>query len=188
VAEAGLNNVSFAESDICDVTTDQQFDTLVGRFILMFLPDPAAALRSLVQYVRPGGVVALQEPSYSPFVLLSAHLPLWSAGVSIVQETLLRSGANTEMGFALYRVFQEAGLPPPAMNLEMPLGNDAEFVAWVPETLRSLQPQIRRLNLSLQRLSDLDTLDGRLQAAVAESNSVVTWQALVGAWSHKPAG
>jgi len=88
----------------------------------MFLSDPLAVLRSLSQLVRPGGIVAFHELSWAPFLLLAARLPLWSAGASLVHETFRRSGANTEMGFALYRIFQEAGLPAPTMSLEMPSG------------------------------------------------------------------
>src|ERR1700730_3067344 len=46
-------------------------------------------------FVR-GGVLAFQDVSFVPLLLFSAHLPLWSAGVSIVHETLLRARANTE--------------------------------------------------------------------------------------------
>jgi SAM-dependent methyltransferase len=186
VAEAGLHNVSFTPSDVSQIVGDNRFDAVVGRFILMFVDDPAAVLRSASQLVRPGGVVAFQEPSYAPFLLLSAHLPLWSRGVSLVHETLRRSGANTEMGFALYRTFQEAGLPPPTMTMEMPLGNDPDFTAWASDTLRSLRPQIQRLNLSLEGLGDFDTLADRLQAEIAGANTVVPWQGLVGAWSRVP--
>src|SRR6266404_5820552 len=117
VAEAGLHNVSFIQSDACEVASNRSFDAAVGRFILMFVPDPVAVLRSLSRLVRPDGVLAFQEPSWAPFLLLSAPLPLWSAGVSLIHETLRRSGANTEMGFALYRIFQEAGLPAPTMHM-----------------------------------------------------------------------
>jgi SAM-dependent methyltransferase len=127
VAEAGLHNVSFIESDASQIPDSEPFDAAVGRFILMFVPDPVAVLRSLSRLVRPDGVLAFQEPSWAPFLLLSARLPLWSAGVSLIHETLRRSGANTEMGFALYRIFQEAGLPAPTMHMEMPLGNDPDF-------------------------------------------------------------
>jgi ubiquinone/menaquinone biosynthesis C-methylase UbiE len=185
VAEAGLHNVSFAQSDVSQVASNKPFDAVVGRFILMFLPDPVAVLRSLSRLVRSDGVLAFQEPSWAPFLLLSAHLPLWSAGVSLIHETLRRSGANVEMGFALYRIFQEAGLPAPTMDMEMPLGNDPDFIRWMYDTLCSLRPQMQQLNLSLETLGDFDALPARLQAEVAASNTVVTWMALVGAWSRK---
>jgi hypothetical protein len=151
----------------------------------MFLPDPVAVLRSLSGLVRPDGVLAFQEPSWAPFLLLAARLPLWSAGVSLIHETLRRSGANTEMGFALYRIFQEAGLPAPTMHMEMPLGNDPDFTRMIHDVLCSLRPQIEQLNLSVQTLGDFDTLQERLQAEVIASNTVVTWMALVGAWTRK---
>ena len=34
---------------------------MIGRLILMHLPDPAAALRRLSSFVRPGGVIAFSE-------------------------------------------------------------------------------------------------------------------------------
>src|SRR2546423_14452152 len=153
----------------------------------MFLPDPLAVLRSLTPLVRPGGVVAFHDLSWAPFLLLAARLPLWFAATSLIHETFRRSGANTEMGFALYQVFQQAGLSPPTMSLEMPLGNDPEFVRWVPDVLGSLLPIAQRFDLPLKPLGDLNTLPQRIQAEVSASNSVVTWMALVGAWSRKSA-
>src|SRR5947207_2968320 len=82
VAEAGLHNVSFTQSDVNQIASDKLFDAAIGRFILMFVPDPVAVLRSLSRVIRPGGVLAFLENSWIPFLLLSAHLPLWSAGAS----------------------------------------------------------------------------------------------------------
>jgi ubiquinone/menaquinone biosynthesis C-methylase UbiE len=74
VIEAGLRNVTFTHTDIAQFSTDTLFDALVGRYILQFLPDPVGTLRSLSNRVRPGGVVAFQEGSWAPFVLLSRAL------------------------------------------------------------------------------------------------------------------
>src|SRR6266516_2892787 len=49
VAEAGLHSVSFTPSDVSHIPSSKPFDAVVGRFILMFLPDPVAILRSLSQ-------------------------------------------------------------------------------------------------------------------------------------------
>src|SRR5438876_94192 len=87
----------------------------------MIMNDPVSVLRSVSRLVRPGGVLAFQEVSYAPLLLLSAHLPLWSTAASLIRETFRRSGANTEIGLALYRIFKEAGLPAPAMRMEIPL-------------------------------------------------------------------
>ena len=187
VAEAGLRNVTFTQSDVSQIPSSEPFNAVVGRFILMFHPDPLAVLRSLTPLVRPGGVVAFHDLSCAPFLLLASRLPLWFAATSLIHETFRRSGANTEMGLALYQIFQQAGLPAPTVSLEMPLGNDPEFIRWVPDVLASLLPQVRQFNLQLEPLGDLNTLRERLQAEVAASNSVVTWMAMVGAWSRKPA-
>jgi hypothetical protein len=90
------------------------------------------------------------------------------------------------MGLALYKIFQEAGLPAPTMHMEMLLGTDPDFTRWIYDLLCSLRPQIQQPNLSLETLGDLDTLPERLHAEVAASNTVVTWLALVRAWSRRP--
>ncbi len=185
-AEAGLHNVTFAQTDIAQFSSDAPFDALAGRFILQFLPDPVGALRSLSEKVRPGGIIAFQEGSWAPFVLFSAHLPLWSAGVSLLHEVAARSGVNVEMGPALYKVFQDAGLPAPNMRLEMELGHDPDFTRWVSDSVSSVRPRIEKLNLPLEHLGGFDTLQQRLQEEVASSNTVVPWLALVGAWCRKP--
>ena len=53
VAAAGFRNVSFLETDVNNVVTDQPFDAAVGRFILMFLPDPVSVLRSVSRLFVP---------------------------------------------------------------------------------------------------------------------------------------
>ena len=62
-ATAHATNVRFVERDLSDLQVERDFDPIVGRFILMFLPDPVATMRSLASHLRPGGAVVFQEPS-----------------------------------------------------------------------------------------------------------------------------
>jgi ubiquinone/menaquinone biosynthesis C-methylase UbiE len=181
VAEVGLDNVSFTQSDVFQIPSNKLFDAAVGRYILMFLPDPISVLRSVSQLVRPGGIVAFQEASSTSFLMLAARLPLWSAGASIMQETFQRSGTNTEMGPVLSGIFQQAGLPVPSMRTETLLGADE----WLVDVLRSLRPQITQFNLSVESLGDFETLSERLKTELAASNSETPLPALVSAWSRK---
>jgi ubiquinone/menaquinone biosynthesis C-methylase UbiE len=184
--QGGLHNLTFVQTDIAQFSSDASFDAAVGRFILQFLPDPVAVLRFLSQRVKPGGVIAFQEQSWVPFLTLSRHLPLWSAAVSLLHEVSVRSGVNMEMGLALHKAFQDAGLPAPTMRLEMELGHEPEFTRWVSDVVHSVRPQIQKLNLSMRALGDLDTLQERLQSEVASSKTVVPWIALVGAHCRTP--
>jgi ubiquinone/menaquinone biosynthesis C-methylase UbiE len=130
-AEAGLRNISFTQADVNQIDSDEPFDAAVGRFILMFLPDPASVLRSLTRLVRPGGVLAFQEPTWIPLLAFAARFPLWSKLLSSIHETFLRSGVDPEMGPNLYHIFQEVGLPAPAMHMETPMGSDANFTGLI---------------------------------------------------------
>jgi SAM-dependent methyltransferase len=186
VDEAELHNVSFIQAAVSEITSDNLFDAAVGRAILMYLPDPVSVLRSVSQLVRPGGILAFQEPSFALVPALAAQLPLWSAVLSIGCEALRGAGANTEMGLALYRIFREAGLPAPTMSLEVPLGRDREFTRWLHDGFCSLRPQIDRFNLSLEKLGNLEDLPERLQSEVEASETVASWMGLFGAWCRKP--
>jgi len=186
VAEAGLRNIRFTKVDLNQIVSDRPFDAAVGRFILMFLPDPACVLRSLAQLVRPGGVVAFQEPSWIPFLAFASGFPLLSRLLHVIHETFLHSGVNPEMGIALYRVFQEAGLPAPAMHMETPMGIDANFMSLICDLLSSVSPLIKRHSVSLESLGNLDTLADRIQTEVVASNTMVSFVPLVGVWARKP--
>src|SRR5258708_2802712 len=186
VAEAGLRNVTFIQTDVNQITSDKPFDAAVGRFILMFLPDPVSVLRSLTRLVRPGGVLAFQEPTWIPLLAFGARFPLWSKLLSFIHEIFLLSGVNPEMGPDLYHIFQEVGLPAPAMHMETPLGSDSTFTGLICDLISSVRPLAQQHNVSLDALGSLDTLPGRIHTEVAASNTVVSFVPLVGVWARKP--
>ena len=61
VAALGVKNIQFEESDLAVFTTDKKFDAIVGRFVLLYVPDRTMVLRRLSRHLRPGAIVALQE-------------------------------------------------------------------------------------------------------------------------------
>ena len=185
VAESGLRNISFSQADLNQIISDLPFDAAVGRFILMFLPDPVSVLRSLSRLVRPGGILAFHEPTWIPLLAFGTRLPLWSTLLYAIHETFLRSGVNPEMGVALYHMFQEVGLPAPAMHMETPLGSDPNFTSLICDLIISVRPLALQHNVSLDALGNLDTLSERIQAEVAASNTVVSFVPMVGVWTRK---
>jgi ubiquinone/menaquinone biosynthesis C-methylase UbiE len=182
VSESGLHQVSFTHGDVSQIPSSKPFDAAVGRYILMFLPDPVAIVRSLIEIVRPGGALAFQEASFANFQERAASLPLWALGGALAQETFKRSGTITNMEPVLPRIFQEAGLSVVSTKTEILEGAEE----WLTGILHSLLPQMRQFNLPLESLGDFNTLSGRLRAEVAASNSATPLPALVSTWALKP--
>jgi SAM-dependent methyltransferase len=182
MVEAGLVHVTLLQSDAGVLSSDELFDAAVGRYILMFLPDPVSVLRSIARFVRPGGTLAFQEPDWTCFLEEVARLPLWSAGASLLVETLQRCGTNTNMGNALSRTFQEAGLPAPAVRSDCLIGSES----WLPDCLHSVRPRMMELGLSLEGLGDFDTLRERLSGEVSAFKARTPLPSIVSAWSQKP--
>jgi SAM-dependent methyltransferase len=186
VAAAGFCNVRFTRADLNNPVVDERFDAIVGRFVLMFLPDPGSVLRTVVQGLVAGGVLAFQEVSWIPLLALSARLPLWSRTLAAIHETLVCSGANPEMGFDLHRLLQEAGVPAPHMHLEMVLGSDPSFIAIATDVLRSIRPVADRHRVALDDVGSVETLPARINAEIVAANMAVGLVPIVSAWSRKP--
>jgi SAM-dependent methyltransferase len=186
VVKAGFQNVSFIESEVGDILNGESFDAIVGRFILQFLPDPGAVVNSLVSSLRPGGALAIQDGCWGPFLQLSAALPIRSECAMLMYQAFQSSGANVDMELVLYKTFQGAGLPPPTMRIEIPVGGDPGITQWAYDFFCSLLPRMRQHNLHVDDVGDMATLRERLDAELANANMFGTTIGLVGAWSRKP--
>jgi SAM-dependent methyltransferase len=185
-AEAGLQNVSFIESEVGRIAGSERFDAIVGRLILEFLPDPSAVVSSLAGQLRPGGVLAIQDGCWGPFLTLTAHLPLRSRCASLIHQAFQRSGANMDMELVLYRTFQLAGLPAPSMRIEIPVGTDPDFARWLHDLFWTLLPRMEQHHLAYKDVGNLDTLRQRLEDEANAAKAFGATIGLVGAWSIKP--
>jgi ubiquinone/menaquinone biosynthesis C-methylase UbiE len=180
--ELGLPQVHFLQTDVTALPKDQPFDAAVGRYILMYLEEPAAVLRGLAQLVRPGGVIAFLDTSFRSFLDECEDLPLWRDSARIMTETFQRSGTNTEMGAQLAAAFVGAGLPEPETDTYTLTGSEH----WMADVLASLRPRIEALRLPIGTLGDLGTLHERLMEEARSKGRAVPLPQMMGAWSRVP--
>jgi ubiquinone/menaquinone biosynthesis C-methylase UbiE len=183
--KARATNVRFVESDLTDLQIDGHFDAIVGRFVLMFLPDPVSTLRSLVRHLNPGGVIAFQEPSWNCFFSQTRHLPLRTACGELLCEVFRRAGASPNMEITLFRGLIESGFETPQLRVEVPIASDPEGRRWVYDLLVTLRPRIEELHISSGAVGNFDTLAERLEDELKAARSYAPLVGLVGAWARK---
>lgn len=135
-----IQNVSFREGDPSERNFEQQFDAVVGRYVLIFQTDPAATLRGITRHIRPGGVVVFHEPDWDGS-RSKPQAPTYDLCCQWIVETFRRTGIETNMGIKL----RAAGLADPSMHLESVVGGTIGGLAWahqVAELIFTMQPEI----------------------------------------------
>ena len=185
-AALSLRNVSFREGDPSDMTFEQPFDAIVGRYVLMFQHDPTTMLRKLVTHVRRGGVVIFHEPDWDS-VRSFPPAPTYDRCCRWIVETLRLSGADPRMGIKLHATFVEAGLPAPTMRLESVIGggsNSSDQVHFKTDLACTLVPEMERLGVAPASEIDAQTLAERVLNEIIGSNSVIVGRSEIGAWSR----
>jgi SAM-dependent methyltransferase len=183
----GFDNTTFHQADISTITGIGEFDAIVGRLVLEFLPDPAAVICRLCGLLRPGGIMALQEPSWKVWLDHTSHLPLRLAVTTLVRDVFLAGGANTEMELPLYRGFAAANLTPPQLRLELPIGDSPEFRGLLVDLFQAVQTRAQAAGLALDSLGDPATLASRLEDELNAGGAFASFVALVGAFARKRA-
>ena len=188
-AEAsGLTNVAFHVGNLPQDVPGDDFDAVVGRLVLLYVPDPAVALRGLVERLEPGGIVAFGEFNFLPDSMVT-HPPtpsgesLWGWMQAVVRGIDL----DPATGYHLRDTFLEAGLPEPEMNNHAPVGGGPDFPGYDygAESLRSMLPLILKLGIATEEEVEIDTLAQRLRDDVVASGGVIKAPELVGAWTRK---
>jgi ubiquinone/menaquinone biosynthesis C-methylase UbiE len=113
------NSVQFVVADLDTFVPGEPFDAIIGRLILLYLRDPAATLRRLSGYVRPGGVVAFQEMAM-PLARSNPDGAHFRQCSDWILAAFARAGVETDMGGKLFATFLAAGLPSPANDPRRP--------------------------------------------------------------------
>jgi len=183
-AALGFSHARFQVADIATFKTDEKFDALVGRLVLLYLPDPAAAVRRLSQHLRPGGIVAFQEYDRSQF----AQVPAGELFMQIkhwLLDAFVAAGTELDMGTKLYSTLVHAGLPPPSMvaATQVACGPSAPEYDYPVDLLRSLLPFIERAGIATAEEVGIDTLVARLRDDAVANERVIFLPRVVGAWS-----
>ena len=171
-ADAGLQNTEFIAGDARNLNFSDKFDAVVGRFVLMYMANPPEAFANLMTRLKPGGIAAFQEPEYTLYPAVQhPDTPLMNRLIGWILDVFAHSGAHLDMGIGLYRAFVEAGLPPPTMHLESPIGAAKTWAGYryMATIFGSLLPLLEKYDLATAEEVGVDTLAGRIRAEVNTS-------------------
>jgi predicted O-methyltransferase YrrM len=176
---------TFIQADFRALPVGEPFDAVIGRCVLAHQTDPVAALRSLLPHVRPGGIVAFQEPDFD-LAATVPPLPTFDRTIAWIRTTFARGGAHLRMGTELFATFTAAALPPPAMQFDAVIGGGPDHHAYdrIAAIVRSLLPKMEEWGIATADEVRIETLADRLRAEAVAAGAVLTSPASIGAWTR----
>ncbi len=183
----GCRNVVFEETSIESYSDPMPFDLVIGRYILIHQPDPAAVICRAAGLARPGGIVAFHELSAQGMMVQSfPDVSLWQRAWEWLRLALQAAVPSPDAGSRLIEHFDRAGLPRPTLFCESPAGGGREspLYALTAEALKSFAPQIVRMGFLDDAGTPLKSFEGRLRDAVVESRSQIVGPAQFCAWAR----
>lgn len=186
-AEQGLPAVHFKQAGIDAITLDEPVDAVVGRLILMHLPDPAATLRRLSTFVRPGGVIAFSENDITGTHSIP-DMPLFRQVTTGIAQAFEAMGLSPQFGTTLHTIFADAGLGAPRMTLGTPIGTaaDTDMLAYAAEVWRLVYPIARQKGYAVDELADIDNFVLRFRQEALAANALITMPPMITAWAQVP--
>jgi len=184
----GNRNIEFRQADPMAFDPGKAFDAIVGRYVLMFNPDPAGILKALLQHLRPGGVLAFHEVDWNGS-RSSPKAPLYEQCSDWIVAAFKKVGTNPHMGHELHSVFVRSGAGAPTMALRAAIGGHGAPVGYVDllaELTITMTPMMEEQGVIARGEIDPATLRRRMREEVERLGSVVVGRSEIGAWSRVP--
>jgi SAM-dependent methyltransferase len=185
-SSARLMNVQFVNFDLWDLSLAEPVDALIGRLVLMYFPDPAAILRYLVSFVKPGGIVAFHEMDMDAAKAEPTY-ELFETTLGRIKQTFTRAGIDIRIGLKLGTIFEAAGLPAPQMiqGARVERGPDSPVYEQPVMITRTLLSLMERTGVATAAEVDIETLGARLREATLAHNATIVSPGMIGAWTRK---
>jgi SAM-dependent methyltransferase len=120
IDSAGLTNICLVEASASDTgLPPASFDMVYCRFLLLHLPNPAAALREMYRLLKPGGTLVCEDGDLTtagsePASALDMFTTLFG-GLGPIR------GVDYTLGRRLYRMVQAIGFPAPEITYNQPV-------------------------------------------------------------------
>ncbi|BBZ45696.1 class I SAM-dependent methyltransferase [Mycobacterium parmense] len=185
-AEKGFSTVRFTQATIDAIELDEPVDAVIGRLILMHLPDPVAALRRLSSFVRPGGVIAFSENDIAAARSVP-DMPLFGQVIPGIVRAFEAMGLSARFGTTLHTIFADAGLGAPQLTLGAPIGTaaDTDILAYGAAVWRLVSPIAQQGGFAIDEVADIDNFVPRFREEALAANALITMPPIITAWVRK---
>jgi ubiquinone/menaquinone biosynthesis C-methylase UbiE len=184
--EGGLHQSVFSMCSAAAFSSTEPFDVVIGRYVLMYQPSPAAFIRAASRHARAGGVIAFHEISLHRGYRSLPSYPAWELMAKCLNLGFRVGAPSWDAAGRLVEHFRNAGLAHPHLFAEVPIGGGegTPIYGWLAETVRSLMPTLLENGGVTEEEISINTLEERLRSGAVELQAQVDAPPQVCAWAR----
>ncbi len=179
----GLSNVSFWKADACDTRlSDNLFDLVYCRFLLIHVPDPVACLREMKRVLKPGGIIFAEDGDLRSGG--SAPTSALDHFGGLFERLGPKKGVDYRLGRDLYHLVRRAGFDGVETEIYQPAfsrGKERGFLKWSIE-----EAGAGFVGAGLLTSQELEYTLGQMQAASENPDILVLMPRMSQVWGRKP--
>lgn len=157
-----------------DLPDLSRFDAIVGRRVLMYLPDAVATLKRLAAMAAPGAVVAFQEHARADLPAGSGALTLHRQLYDWNWRTVAAEGGDVGLAFRLAPIMQQLGLDIEQARAEAILLHPDQ-PSFVPVLAQAMLPRIVARGIATMDEVAPDTLAQRIADEQRAAGGTIVW-------------
>jgi len=182
-AAAGVDNVELRVADIRTERCGSGFDLVYARFLLSHLGDPDATVTTLVEHLRPGGMLAVEDIDFDGSLT-------WPASAAFDRYSELycavvrARGGDPDIGKRLPVLLAETGLEEVGMHVVQPIGTAGEVKLLNPITMENISDTVLRDGLASR--AEIEAIVDELYRLAADPGTVTGLPRVVQAWGRRP--
>ena len=175
MADACAAPIHYLAADLAgELPPLDSFDAIVGRRVLMYLPDASATIGRLAALAKQNAILAFQEHARAPLPLGLGELAFHRRLYDWMWETVAAEGGDVTLGLRLADVMRGLGLSLEEVRGEAILLRPDE-PSFLPTLARVMLPRMVEHGITSEGEVELDTIAGRLQSERDASRGTVIW-------------
>lgn len=151
-----------------------QFDAIVGRRVLMYLPDAAATLARLAKLSRPGTILAFQEHARADLPSGAGDLPVHRQFYGMMWDTVAAEQGDVSLGYRLADLVRKAGFAIEHARCEGVVIQPWEE-SFLPTLARVMLPRMIEHGVVYDGEIDLDALANGIDDERRAVNGTIFW-------------
>jgi ubiquinone/menaquinone biosynthesis C-methylase UbiE len=178
----GLEIVQFRRLNVQDWIEESQYDCIYSRFLLTHLADPLQVLHQMLQAVRPGGLVLIEDIDFGGH-FCQPPCASFDTYVRLYRMAAQRQGADADIGPKLYGMMLDSGWREVKVNVVQPMFTSGEGKQIAVLTLTNIADSL--LDEKLTSESELQSAIDDLTRFTNDSRTLVSMPRVFQLWGRR---